>query len=114
MQKLFVHWGLSALAIWLVSQIVPGFRVDGASTALIGALVIGFINATLGFAIKIMTLPLTIMTLGLFWFIVNAVMIELAANFIPGFYLDSFASAFWGGIVLAIVNMALKSFVKDD
>jgi putative membrane protein len=114
MQKILIHWALSALAIWLVSQIVPGFVVEGAGAALIAAVVIGLVNATVGMVLKIVTLPLTIMTLGIFWFIINALMIELAANFIPGFYIASFASAFWGGIVLTLVNIVLKSLVKSD
>jgi putative membrane protein len=99
---------MSALAIWIVSRIVPGFVVTDAVTALIAALVIGFVNATIGFLLKIFTLPLTIMTLGLFWFVINAMMIELASNFIPGFAVQNFASAFWGGIVLSLVNIVLK------
>lgn len=114
MEKIFIHWGLSALAIWIVSQIVPGFIVEGVAAALIAAVVIGLVNATLGLVLKIITFPMTIMTLGLFWFVINALMIELAANFIPGFFIESFASAFWGGIVLSIVNMVLRSLVKAE
>ena len=108
MQRLLLHWVISALAIWIVSQVVPGFVVTGAAAALIAALVIGFVNATFGFFLKIITFPLTIMTLGLFWFIINAMMIEFASGFIPGFYVQSFASAFWGGIVLSLVNILLR------
>ncbi len=114
MEKILVHWALSAAAIWLVSQIVPGFIVEGLGAALIAAVVIGLVNATIGMALKIVTFPLTIMTLGIFWFIINALMIELAANFIPGFYIASFASAFWGGIVLTLVNIVLKALIKSD
>jgi putative membrane protein len=112
MQKMLVHWAASALSLWLVSQIVPGFIVGGAVPALIGALVIGLVNATLGLFLKVVTFPLTILTLGLFWFVINAMMILLAANFVPGLYVAGFASAFWGGIVLMLVNMVVKSFVK--
>ena len=108
MQRILLHWVISALAIWIVLQVVPGFVVTGAAAALIAAVVIGFVNATFGFFLKIITLPFTIMTLGLFWFIINAMMIELASNFIPGFYVQNFASAFWGGIVLGLVNVLLK------
>src|ERR1035437_8652765 len=108
MQRLLIHWALSALALWIVSQIVPGFVVTGAAAALLAALVIGFVNATFGVILKVMTLPLTVMTLGLFWFIINAVMREVASGFIPGFYIQSFASAFWGGIVLSLVNIVLR------
>jgi putative membrane protein len=108
MLRMLLHWVLSALAIWIVSRLVPGFSVSGAGAALIAAIVIGFVNATLGLFLKIVTFPLTILTLGLFWFVINAAMIELASAFVPGFHIASFASAFWGGIVLALVNMLLK------
>jgi putative membrane protein len=108
MLRMLLHWVISALAVWITSRVVPGFYVDSATAALIAAVVIGLVNATLGLFVKIITLPLTILTFGLFWFIVNAVMIELAANFVPGFHIRSFAAAFWGGIVLGLVSMILK------
>jgi putative membrane protein len=111
MLRMLLHWALSALAIWIVSRVVPGFYVRGPAAALIAAVVIGFVNATLGFFLKIVTFPLTILTLGLFWFVINAVMIELASAFVPGFHIASFASAFWGGVVLTLVNMLLKWLV---
>ena len=112
--RMLLHWVLSALAIWIVSRVVPGFNVSGPAAALIAALVIGLVNATIGFFLKIITFPLTILTLGLFWFVINAVMIELASAFVPGFHILSFASAFWGGIVLSILNMLLKSIVMPS
>ncbi len=112
--RVLLHWVLSALAIWIVSRVVPGFIVSGPAAALIAALVIGLVNATIGFFLKIITFPLTILTLGLFWFVINAVMIELASALVPGFHILSFASAFWGGIVLSILNMLLKSVVMPS
>jgi len=112
--RMLLHWVLSALAIWIVSRVVPGFIVSGPAAALIAALVIGLVNATIGFFLKIITFPLTILTLGLFWFVINAVMIELASGLVPGFHILSFASAFWGGIVLSILNMLLKSVVMPS
>ena len=112
--RLLLHWVLSALAIWIVSRLVPGFSVSGAWAALIAAVFLGFINATLGLFLKIVTFPLTILTLGLFWFVVNAIMIELASALVPGFHIASFASAFWGGIVLSLVNMLLKWLVMPS
>ena len=103
-----INWILSALAVWVVSQFVPGFHVHGAAAALIAALVIGFINATLGLIIKVLTFPLTILTLGIFWFVINALMLELASWFVPGFRIDSFMSAFIGGIILSLVNMIFR------
>jgi putative membrane protein len=110
--RLLVHWILSALAVWIVAHVVPGVAVRGAVAALIAALVIGFINATLGLFLKIITFPLTIVTFGLFWFIVNAAMLELASAIVPGFYVRSFWAAFLGAIALSLVNMLLRGLVQ--
>jgi len=111
MQRALLHWALSALAIAIVAHIVPGFVVQDAVTALIAALVIGFVNGTIGFMLKLITLPLTFMTLGLFWFIINALMLEVSSAFIPGFAVENFASAFWGAIVLSLVNVVLRALL---
>src|SRR5438132_13742034 len=103
-----INWLLSALAVWVVAQFVHGFHVKGIAAALVAALVIGFVNATLGMLLKLVTLPLTILTLGIFWFIINGLMLELAAAVVPGFRVDTFTSAFWGGIILSLVNMLLR------
>jgi len=114
MLRMLLHWVLSALALWIVSRLIPGFVISGVAAALIAAVVIGFVNATLGVFLKIITFPLTILTFGLFWFVINAVMIELASTFVPGFHIVSFAAAFWGGIVLGLVNMLLKWLVMPE
>jgi putative membrane protein len=106
--RILLNWLLSALAVWIVSRLVPGIHVASAGSALIAALVIGFVNATLGLLLKIITLPLTILTLGIFWFVINALMLEMAAAVVPGFRVDTFASAFWGAIVLSLVNMLFR------
>jgi putative membrane protein len=103
-----INWLLSALAVWLVSQFLRGFHVTSVPAALIAALVIGLVNATLGVLLKIVTFPLTVLTLGIFWFVINALMLELASAIVPGFRIDSFASAFWGAIVLSLVNMLFR------
>ena len=79
--------------------------------ALIAALAIGFINATIGFVLKVMTFPLTLVTLGLFWLVINALMLELASALVPGFHVRGFFAAFVGAIVLSLVNMLLKAIV---
>lgn len=103
-----INWFLSALAVWVVAQFVPGFHVSGVAAALIAALVIGFVNATLGALLKLITLPLTVLTLGIFWFVINALMLELASKLVPGFRIDTFLAAFEGAIVLSLVNMLLR------
>ncbi len=114
MIRMLVHWLISALAVWITSRLVPGFYVSGVAAALIAAVVIGLVNATLGLFLKIITFPLSILTLGIFWLIINAVMLELASAFVPGFRIRSFAAAFWGAIVLSLINMLLKWLVKNS
>jgi len=111
MLRMLLHWFVSALAVWITSRVVPGFYVDGAAAALIAAIVIGLVNATLGLFLKVITFPLTILTLGLFWFVINAIMLELASMLVPGFHIRTFGAAFVGGIVLTLVNMLLKWLV---
>jgi putative membrane protein len=105
--RLLLNWVLSALAVWIVSHVVPGIRVSGPMAALIAALAIGFINATVGALLKILTFPLTLLTLGLFWFVINAAMLKLASVLVPGFEVHGFFAAFVGAIVLSLVSSLL-------
>jgi putative membrane protein len=108
--RLLINWLLSALALLIVAWLMPrSFHVSGFRAALWAALVIGLVNATLGMLLKIVTFPLTILTFGIFWFVINAFMLEFASVFAPGFYVRSFGAAFIGAIVLAMVNVVLKA-----
>jgi putative membrane protein len=106
--RLLVHWILSAIAVWIVAHVVPGISVSGPMAALIAAAVIGLVNATLGLILKILTFPLTLLTLGLFWFVINALMLEVAAAFVRGFQVRGFEAAFLGAIVLSVVSSLLQ------
>jgi putative membrane protein len=113
--RLLLNWVLSAVAVWIVAQLVPGVSVRGAGSALVAALVIGFINATIGLVLKIVTFPLTLVTLGLFWFVINGLMLELASALLsPGFQVRGFFAAFIGAIVLSLVNLLLKALVMPS
>jgi putative membrane protein len=111
MLRMLLHWLITALAVWITSRVIPGFYVDGAAAALIAAVVIGLVNATLGLFLKVVTFPLTIVTLGIFWLIINAVMLKFASAFVPGFHIRGFIAAFLGAIVLSLVNILLKWLV---
>ena len=113
--RLLLNCVLSALAVWIVAQLGIGISVRGAVSALVAALVIGFINATIGAVLKILTFPLTLVTLGLFWFVINALMLVLASALLsPGFQVHGFLAAFVGAIVLSIVNLVLKAIVMPS
>jgi len=111
LMRLILHWILSAVALMIVAHLVPGFYVRSFGAALIAALVIGLVNATLGFLLKVLTFPFIILTLGLFWFVVNAVMLIVASKLVPGFVVTGFVPAFWGAIVLALINMAFRALL---
>src|SRR5208282_2100237 len=112
--RLLLHWILMALAVWIVAHVVPGISVSGPVAALIAALVIGLVNATLGLVLKILTFPLTLLTLGLFWFVINALMLEVAAAFVRGFQVRGFEAAFLGAIVLSIVSSLLQWLIMPS
>lgn len=113
MLKLLLHWLLSALALLIVSRLVPGFVVRGLAPALIAALVIGFLNMTLGLLLKILTFPLSILTLGLFLLVINGLMILLASGVVPGFRVYGMVPAFWGAVVLALLGMLFRLLTRE-
>ncbi len=109
MVGLFLKWILSALALLVVTYIVPGFRVVNLPSALVAVLVIGFLNMTLGLILKAITLPFAILTFGLFFLVVNAIMLMIASKITPGLQIASFGAAFIGAVVLALVHMVLDA-----
>jgi putative membrane protein len=114
MIRLLANWILSAVALLIVSRLVPGFHVDSIATALIAALIFGLLNATVGLLLKLVTLPLVIVTLGIFLLVVNAFVLELASGFVPGFHIRSFSAAFWGAAVLAVVQMLFRFLLTES
>lgn len=114
MTRLLAHWVLSALCLLLVAQFVPGFFVKGFISALIAAVVIGLVNGTLGLFLKIVTFPLTLITFGVFWFVINALMLEFASFLVPGFIVRGFWPAFIGGLILSVLNIAVRFMLKKE
>ena len=111
MRVLLIHWFISAASLAIVAFLFPGIELRGLGPALIAPIVIGLVNATVGFILKIITLPISILSLGLFFLVINALMLQLAASLVPGFYVAGFWSAFFGAIVLSIVSMILRSLI---
>jgi putative membrane protein len=114
MLALLIQWLLYAVALLIVSKIVPGFTVTGLWPAMIAALVIGFLNATVGLVLKIITFPLSIVTLGVFLLVINALMILLASSIVRGFHVRGLGSAFLGAIALALLGMAIRAITKES
>jgi putative membrane protein len=111
--RIIIHWIISALAILVSAYILPGVYVDGLVAALVLAVVLGAINAILRPLLIMLTLPITIVTLGLFVLVINGALIMLASYIVPGFMVDGFLWALLFGIVLAVVSSVLQMFDKD-
>lgn len=105
MLRLLLHWILNAVALLLVSHFVAGFHVRNLAAALIAVIVIGLFNATLGLLLKIITLPLGILTFGIFFLLINAVILWFASHFVPGFAVTTFKAAFLGALALAVLHL---------
>jgi putative membrane protein len=112
MIKLLLHWLLSALVLLVISHYLHGFEVHGLQPALVAALVIGLLNATLGLVLKIVTFPITIITLGLFLLVINAAMILIASHLVTGFHVNGWIPALWGAVALALVGIAVHAGQK--
>ena len=114
MFRVLIHWLLSAIALMVTSSLVPGFQVQDLMAAMLAAVVIGLLNATIGFMVKILTFPFAILTFGVFLLVVNASMILLASKIVPGFYVFGLQPAFWGAAVLAVLGMLIRALMQDQ
>ncbi len=110
--EILINWIISALAILAAAYILPGVHVTSFVTALVTAVVLGIINAALKPILIILTLPINILTLGLLTFVINALVIILTANLVPGFKVYGFWWALIFSIVLSIINSFLHSLNK--
>lgn len=113
MLRLLLHWLLSAVALIVTSRLVPGFHVRDLRAALVAALVIGLLNATIGLVLKILTFPISILTFGIFLLVINGLMILAASSVVRGFTVYGLLPAFWGAAVLALLGMLFKAIARE-
>lgn len=111
MLHLLLVWFLSALSLIIAAYLLPSVEIESFSTALIAAALIGILNATLGWLLKLAVFPLTWLLPGLVYLVVNAIMIYLVSRFMRGFVVRTFGSAFLCALVVAVVNILLRSVV---
>lgn len=112
--KLFLKILLTALAVLLLANILPGVAVTSYITAIIVAVVIALLNMFIRPLLVLFTLPATILTFGLFLFIINAIIILLAGNLVTGFHVDGFFTAFLFSVLLSVFRSFLFSLLKED
>lgn len=105
--KTLLHWFLSALAIVIAAYILPGVTLSGFFPALVAAVIIGLINTFIKPVLILLTLPINILTLGLFTLVINALLVQLASAIVPGFFVSNFLWALLFSIVLFFINAVL-------
>ena len=104
---------INALGVMLAASVVPGIHVSSFWTAVLVAIVLGILNATLGFILKVLTFPLSIVTFGFFLLVINALMFRLA-SFIKGFEVNGFWAAFFGSLIVTIVSLLGRRLLKKQ
>lgn len=104
MTTILVSWVLSALCLFITAKLVAGFKIDSFLSAMLASVLVGFFNAFLWPLLIFLTLPLNILTLGLFTFVVNATILKISASFIKGFDIDGWGPAILGALVLVLVR----------
>jgi len=111
MTGFFLRWLVGALGLWLASAVVPGIQVEGVSTLLLAALALGLVNAFVRPLLILLTLPLTLVTLGLFLLVINAALFWLVSVFFSGFIVHGFIAALGGAIVTGLVSWFASGFI---
>jgi putative membrane protein len=110
-KQFLLHLVLTAAALLVVAHFVGGVNVAGIGSALIAALILGLVNAFVRPVMVLLTFPLTLLTLGLFLFVINALMLWLASVLVPGFDIAGFGAAFLGSLLLTLLNVLIAWLV---
>ncbi len=110
--KLILIWALNAVALLLVPYLIPGVHIDTFLSALIAVLVLGFVNTVIRPVFVLLTLPVTLLTLGLFLFVINALMFWFVGDILSGFRVDGFLPALFGSIVYSIASWLFSSIIS--
>ena len=111
--QIVIALALNALALMATTYVVPGFKVDNFTTAVLAAVVVGVVNTFIRPILAFVTAPLNVVTLGLFAFVINAVVLFIVSTFVPGLMIDGWVPAILASIVLSVVSTALNSVLKD-
>jgi putative membrane protein len=110
--KIFIRWLLLAAALLLVAQIYPGVAVSSFGAAMIAALVLGLLNTLLRPILVLLTLPVTVLTLGLFLFVINALMFYFAASLLQGFHVAGFGAALIGSLLYSLCGLVIDAAME--
>ncbi len=114
MAAFLIRWAVTTIAVFAAEKLIPGIRCDTTGALLGASLLLGIVNAFIRPVLLLLSLPFIIVTMGLFIFVVNALLLMLVAALIPAFHVDGFWSAFFGAIIIGIVSWILSSFFRTS
>lgn len=114
MRHFLFRWAITAVAVMVAAMLLHGIRFDSPGALIVAALLLGILNAFVRPVLLILSAPLILLTLGFFILVVNALMLMLVQNLVPGFHVDHFGSAFWGAIIISIVSWLLSAFFRGS
>lgn len=112
MIRWFIRWMLNIAGIIFTAYVIIGFDVTAVG-AIVGSIVLGFINATIRPLLLLLTLPLNLLTLGLFTFVINGLMLWVVSMFVRGFEIQNFVTAFFAALILTVISSVISFLVKD-
>lgn len=112
--KFLVHWFVIAIALWVTAAILPGVEFESTTALAIGAIILGLVNALVRPILTLLTLPITILTLGLFYLVVNGFVFFLASKIVPGFEVAGFWWAVLGALVVGTLSWFIGAFNKNE
>ncbi|MBS1192721.1 MAG: rane protein [Nitrospirae bacterium] len=110
----FLRWSINLLALMIAARLIDGIRIQSLGMGILAAGILGVVNAVIRPVALLLTLPINLVTLGLFTLVINAMMLELVAYLVPGFVIETFRAAFWGALIISIVSWLLNIFVGGD
>jgi len=110
----FLRWSMNLLALVVAASVIDGIRITSIGMGILAAGILGVVNAVIRPVVMLLTLPITVLTLGLFTLVVNALMLLLVARLVPGLVIEGFRAAFWGGLIVSLVSWVLNIFVGGD
>lgn len=106
-----LHWAITGLALWVASHVFKGIQFSSTSSLVVSALLLGLANAIVRPLLVVLTLPLTVLTFGIFLLVINALMLLLVAKLVDGFKINGFWTAFWASIFMAVLSFVLGAFL---
>ncbi|OGW35441.1 MAG: hypothetical protein A2010_02425 [Nitrospirae bacterium GWD2_57_9] len=109
-----LRWSMNLLALMVAASFISGIRIESVQMGILAAGILSVINAVIRPVVLILTLPINLLTLGLFTLVVNAAMLRLVSMVVPGLVIDSFPAAFWGGLLISLISWILNVFVAGN